>query len=87
MELSFDLRLELPCYARQELRWIDACELGEPEPDDRRPSLTVRPIREGESLWSIAKACRSTVAAICAANDLDDRTARPGVLLLIPRQG
>lgn len=52
------------------------------QPDPQRPSLILR--RAGrESLWEIAKKCGSTVAAIQAANHLQEEP-HPGQMLLIP---
>ena len=47
-----------------------------------RPSLILRRAG-GDSLWDIAKACGSTEAAICQANDLGGEPA-PDRILLIP---
>lgn len=50
-----------------------------------RPSLIAK--RAGtESVWEIAKACGSTVEAICEANSLSGGVAQEGVILLIPMQ-
>lgn len=48
------------------------------------PSLVLRRLEEGETLWDAAKRCRTEESAIMAANGL---TAEPsaGVLLLIPK--
>ncbi len=85
VELRFGVQLTLPSYASVDLSSIESCELTELSDAGRRPSLIVRTAREGESLWSIAKACRSSVEAITAANSLDSPEPRPGTMLLIPR--
>ena len=56
---------------------------GETEEDDR-PSVILRHAAGGETLWSIAKACRAKLDAVRAANDVTDDLV-PGTLLLIPR--
>ena len=49
-----------------------------------RPSLIVRMVGEGESLWEVAKSCGSTIHDIQAANELDGGPVSQGTLLLIP---
>ena len=62
---------------------ITTLELGQSElPDPDRPSLILR--RAGQdSLWSIAKACGTTVEAIQNANGGIDHP-KPEQMLLIP---
>jgi len=79
-ELRFAVQFTLPSYANTELSSVASCELSDLPESGRQPSLIVRTVREGESLWSIAKACRSTPEAIANLNG--DFT--PGTLLLIP---
>ena len=51
------------------------------------PSLVLRAIGEGETLWDIAKRYRTTAEEILAANELTDGSALTvGQMLLIPRQ-
>ena len=45
----------------------------------------IRAVREGESLWDLAKAYRSGEDAILAASGLDGGEICPGQVLLIPR--
>lgn len=85
VELRFAVDFLLLSYAQQDVSSVAACELAPLPEGARQPSLIVRTAREGESLWSIAKACRSSVAAISEANGLDAGDPRPGALLLIPR--
>lgn len=47
-----------------------------------RPSVILRPMGTGESLWSLAKACCSTPEAIREANDLTDGETVQGMLLI-----
>lgn len=50
------------------------------------PSLVLRALREGESLWDVAKQYRTTADEILAANELTDSVLpEAGRLLLIPR--
>lgn len=48
------------------------------------PSLTIRRVYAGETLWDLAKGCGSTVADICVANQLTTEQVTPGTVLLIP---
>jgi len=51
------------------------------------PSLVIRPAKEGQTLWDIAKANASTQEEIMAASGLADEELYPGQMLLIPRNG
>lgn len=81
--MEADVALELLTLAEQGIPMASALELGEArEPDPGRPSLILR--RAGEDgLWSLAKACGSTVEAIRLANGLEGEPAQ-GQMLLIP---
>jgi hypothetical protein len=48
------------------------------------PSVIVRMVGNGETLWDIAKSCRATISDICTANELDTERVEPGSVLLIP---
>ncbi len=84
---SMTIREELPVLLTtsggQGIPMVSALECGEDtEQDPQRPSLILR--RAGtDTLWSIAKKCGSTVAAIRSANNLQEEP-RPGQMLLIP---
>lgn len=56
-----------------------AAEAGE------RPSIVLRQMAPGETLWDIAKAYQTTAREIEQANDLKDQPVEAGALLLIPR--
>lgn len=86
VELRFGVNFLLPSYAQADAGSVERCEMT-PWPDTgRQPSVIVRTVGEGESLWIIARSCRSSVEAIRAANALEGEPAA-GVLLLIPREG
>lgn len=53
--------------------------------DAGRPSLIARKAGT-ESVWEIAKSCRTTVDAICEANGLSGGAVTEGTILLIPIQ-
>ena len=51
------------------------------------PSLVLRSLGPEETLWDLAKHCRSTVPMILAANGLEgEEDAEAGHLLLVPRK-
>ena len=51
------------------------------------PSLVLRALCEGETLWDIAKQYRTTIAEILSANELSgSAAAEAGQMLLIPRK-
>ena len=51
------------------------------------PSLVLRSLGPEETLWDLAKHCRSTVPMILAANGLEgEEAAEAGHLLLVPRK-
>lgn len=75
--------LEAISYSGQPVPMITGMELGEKaQPDPDRPTIILRRMNQ-ESLWSIAKACGSTVEAIEKANQLTGEPAA-GQMLLIP---
>lgn len=71
-------------FAAQEIRGICGGKTEPIENDDERPSLILRRVGQEESLWSIAKAYRTTVQKIMEANGLQEEAAMSDLLLLIP---
>lgn len=53
---------------------------------EERPSVVLRQIARGETLWDIAKAYRTTEAEIIEANGLEEEPVQPEQLLLIPKK-
>ena len=65
---------------------IRQVDLGEKlERGEDMPSLVVRAVGEGQTLWDLAKAYRSAQEAIMAASGLTGEELYPGQMLLIPR--
>lgn len=52
--------------------------------DTQPPSVMIRMVSKGETLWDVAKSCRSTIQDICTANELSSECADWGTMLLIP---
>ena len=67
-----------------EISSISAVELNDP-PEEERPSLVLRRIEEGESLWDVAKAYRTDPALILQANEVQEGDPLPDGMVLIPR--
>ena len=82
LNLAAQYKMQLGTSAQQGLPMVTALELGEmQEADPARPSLILcRP--DGESLWSMAKRCGSTVAEIQQANNLAGEPEKNQMLLV-----
>lgn len=85
--------LEVRCEAvfswvtvrREETPCVSALSQGSAAPDqDPKPSVTVRVVKPGETLWDVAKSCCASLKDIEAVNDLSQGDPAPGALLLIP---
>lgn len=64
---------------------ITAVEINEkPENRSHTPSVIVRISDRDDTLWAIAKSCRSTVRDICAVNGVSGDCVQAGTVLLIP---
>ena len=88
MEVRFGVVFDICCYASGPLEGVCGAEIGEEAGEEgEQPSVIVRTVEDEQSLWEIAKACRTTVEAICQANGLQSPEAPAGRLLLIPRAG
>ena len=85
MEIRCTVVFTLDTMTRQGLETLCGGTLGDERlPAADRPSVILRRTDADESLWTLAKQCRTTIEAICAANGLSDESARPAGLLLIP---
>lgn len=82
-ELRGEMRLQELTDTVSVMRVLAGMEMGEAEKKDpNRPSLILRRLGQ-ESLWDVAKTCRTTVEAIQNANQLTDDPA-PNKMLIIP---
>ena len=66
-----------PCVASVKKGAVEVSDL-------QPPSVMIRMVSKGETLWDVAKSCRSTVQDICTANELSSEFADWGTMLLIP---
>ena len=91
MPEGIELRFPIECAMTTSSRRRHVCVSGgETEEEDRdraaAPSLILRKMASGETLWSVAKQYRATREGILAVNELDDESQiTPDKLLLIPR--
>lgn len=87
IELRFPVECAVTAASRRRYVCVSGAETEE-ESQDRTPapSLTLRKIGSGETLWAVAKQYRATRESILAVNELSDESQiTPDKLLLIPR--
>lgn len=87
IEVSFTIDFSWTATAKGELSGIDAVTLEERVKDAEkpRPSVILKTVRPGESLWEIAKAFCTTESEISEANALQSTELYPGQMLLLPK--
>ena len=74
---------DLRSLCRTPLEAVCAAELSEPEEaDPRQPSVIIRRLGDRDSLWQLAKDCRSTVGAIRRLNQLEGEPSEEQLLLI-----
>lgn len=86
---GFEVRLDLEFSWRTTKTELMSCvasvrQSGKKLEVGQKPSVVIRMVSTGETLWDVAKACSSTIKDICAANGLSSECAMPGTVLLIP---
>lgn len=82
-EVRCDVRAYLSCFTEANIPMVSGLELGQLQPPDpQRPSLILRR-SDGDTLWTVAKECGSTVEAIREANNLTGEP-EPNRMLLVP---
>lgn len=82
VKVPVDLMVE--STVRQELRGIQSAEIEQEVEATKRPSLILRFMEEPESVWDIAKSCKTSEKAIREANNLSEDPVPANTLLLIP---
>lgn len=87
LELRFGLEFMLQNTEPVTWNYIQAVSWDEAEQldDSRFPSVLLRDISPAQSLWELAKSHHSTVAAIRAANDLEEEVQTLEGLAMIPK--
>lgn len=85
VEIRCTVDMILDAMSNQTLRMLAGGQLGdEYQPTKERPSVILRAAGREESLWTIAKRCKTTEEAIRTANGLTDSASTPNGMLLIP---
>lgn len=87
VELRLGLEFPTVITRQQNLQVLTAFTLNPEQTvtEGPRPSIVLRQLGDGERLWDIAKAYRTTAAEIEGANSLAGEQPRQGQMLLIPR--
>jgi hypothetical protein len=90
IEVRFSVDFNIQASASYKLAWVSGARLEEAEEERKdsaeRPSLILRRPGMQESLWEIAKSCRTTMQEIRCANNLEEDALPEGRLLLIPQK-
>lgn len=84
LEIRCPVTLDVEIWSETHLQTLCGGELAEELDKTIYPSVILRPVRQGESLWSVAKGCRTTQRAICEANQMESMEEMDGKMLLIP---
>ncbi len=80
LEFSGCITRKVPVVTVKNARWSESdCEGEQP-----RPSVVMRAAMNGERLWDIAKAYKTTPQSICQANGFEPEDLTAGMMLLIP---
>jgi len=86
---GFDVRVPILIRAEQaaeeEIVALTSAQQQEEIDRSTMPSLVLRRMREGETLWEVAKQCKTEEQAILAANGLEEGGVLTDVMLLIPK--
>jgi len=83
MEVRCTVTFTVDSMSGAGLKTLCGGQLGdEALPQDDRPSVILRPAAADESVWSVAKSCRTTVDAVKSANGLGEDAALSGMLLI-----
>lgn len=81
--------VEFPYFCEQEAHGMVVREVSleaENREEGEKPSVVLRMLRPGESLWDVAKQYGTTMEDIIRANEMESRQPEDGTLLLIPRK-
>ncbi len=86
---GFEVRLELEFCWRiiisESIPYVSAIkQISVQAGGNMTPSVIIRMVNTGESLWDIGKSCGATITDICTANELQTESITPGTILLIP---
>ncbi len=88
VEARFSLLVSYRVYRRKTLEILQGLTVQEDQPWDwgGSPSLVLRRVQEGETLWELAKRFRTRGKDILEANGLEGEPLEEGAFLLIPKR-
>jgi hypothetical protein len=87
VELRLGAEFQLMVQRQQRIRILSGFALEEESQEEGElPSIVLRQLEPGESLWDVAKAYRTTQVEIEQANGLTGEAPAAGRMLLIPRR-
>ena len=85
IECKVDLEFEIESYSNANINVIDNISLSEYK-ENNVPSMVIYLVKEGDTLWNIAKRYRTTMADMIAVNNLENpNNLNIGQKLFIPR--
>lgn len=84
MEVRCNVFLAADSLHRQMMECVHAAERQPKEQNPERPSLIVCRTEPGQSLWSVAKSCSTSMEELMQVNNLTEDELAEGTLLLIP---
>ncbi len=87
-EVRFSVHFSYAVYSRKTLEILEKLTVNEEQPRDcsGSPSLVLRRVQSGETLWELAKGFHTRGADILEANGLEGEDLEEGSFLLIPRR-
>ncbi len=88
IELTFTLDYAWRATAKESMNGVEQVSLEERVSEEgvQRPSVVLRTVQPGDSLWKIGKENCTTVEEIMEANDLHSIDIYPGQILILPKK-
>ena len=85
IEVKAVLNLNLIAFSQENIQKMDEIRITERDMEElqRQPGITGYIVREGDSLWEIAKANHTTISQLMETNDLKSEEIQKGDKLLI----
>ena len=84
LEVRVETEFSWTVTKEEQVSMVSGAQPGTVEDAGPRPSVVIRRMARGETLWDVAKSCGSTVEDIRCANTLPGDGTEEGALLLIP---
>ncbi len=86
IDLRAVLGLSIRSFKNESFSSIAEIKINKPEVEVKRPCITIYFVQKGDSLWSIAKKYKTTVAALVDCNNLTSDLIYPGQQIKICRK-